>query len=119
MTHETDNLDPFAFGGRRDDDELDDEIIVDEEGKALLALVDAEPILGPLARELFEIDEELGNIRGGPLAEPERWEALSQRQNVVWRGTETTPAETIGGLALAACSNQDPDAGLDHVAGLD
>ena len=81
--------DPFAHGG----------IIVNEDAKALLALLDREPRLGPLARELFEVEEEQGNVPGGALREPERSAELDARFHAVFDPACECPAETIGGVA--------------------
>jgi hypothetical protein len=82
-------LDPFALGGRTD------EIIVDhDELNDLRFLVD-EPVLGPLARELFEVNEEWGDM---PAGDP-RDGALLARIKELDKETAACPAQTIGGVA--------------------
>jgi hypothetical protein len=75
------------------------EIIVDEGAKEALALVDGEPTLGPLAREIFPIEEEQNNMQGGPDGNLERWDELARRCNALEKEIITCRAETIGGLA--------------------
>jgi hypothetical protein len=78
-------IDPFALGGRTD------EIIVDDD---LRFLVD-EPVLGPLARELFEVNKEWGNLL---LSDP-RSDELLARIHELDKRIAAIPAQTIGGVA--------------------
>jgi hypothetical protein len=87
--------DPFALGGYSSGGDLADEIIVDEEEKAALALVAREPVLGPLAHRLFKAAELYGNTVGIGAAYEER--ALAYR--ALDRAIPDTPAQTIGGIA--------------------
>lgn len=88
--------DPFAFGGRQD---ADDEIIVDEDAKEALALLVGEPALGPLARELFDVEEELGNLKFDSPGYEERQKVLSRRLSEILHQIEACPVATVGGLA--------------------
>jgi len=78
----------------------DDETIVDEREKNDLDLLTGEPILAPLAREVFEVAEEQGNMRGGPAGPgAARWKELEKRYNAADDAINRTHAETIGGVA--------------------
>jgi hypothetical protein len=59
--------------------------------------LESEPVLGPLAREFFEIETEQNNLAGGP-SHP-RWKALSQRWNALYKAIAECQAQTIGGIA--------------------
>ncbi|HEX3860387.1 MAG TPA: hypothetical protein VHY35_01690 [Stellaceae bacterium] len=87
--------DPFALGGRPPSD---DAIIVDREAEAFLPYLDTEPVLGPMARELFVVEEAQGNLVGGPLGQPEAWAELAERFRAVFPAVCSLPAETLGGL---------------------
>lgn len=84
--------DPFALGGRPE--QLSDEIIVDEEVKALLVLMAREPVLGPLAHRLFEANELCGNTVGGSPVYEERAQVCHELDAAI----ADTPAQTIGGI---------------------
>jgi len=77
-------LDPFALGGT-------DEIIVDYDELNELAFLADEPVLGPLARELFEVNELWGNALGD--------DSLLARIKELDKEIAACPAQTIGGVA--------------------
>jgi hypothetical protein len=89
--------DPFGLGGTMPTapEAADENIIVDEAAKEALPLVDGEPTLGPLVRELFQIEEEQENMVGNP----ERWDDLERRCNALEAEITACRAETTGGIA--------------------
>jgi hypothetical protein len=93
--------DPFGLGGTMPTapEAADENIIVDEAAKEALPLVDGEPTLGPLVRELFQIEEEQGNMASGPAGNPERWDDLARRFNALEAEITACRAETTGGIA--------------------
>jgi len=82
--------DPFALGGREDD-----QVIVDHDALDVLFLVADEPVLGPLVREQFEAEELWGNTRG----DDPRWDGRMRRCIELDKTINTCRAETIGGIA--------------------
>jgi hypothetical protein len=84
-------------------------IIVDEAAAKDLILVALEPTLGPLARELFETEEKLGNMLG----DDKRRKVLEGRERALEWEIFDCRAETLPGITwrllrlLTALKNED------------